>query len=289
MVVRCRPASDRECPGALRIASDGKGLTLWRECVGSCCCNLQSDRALRLMRAAVAQCNPLPRLSLRQGEQDAVTAVDTGTSLTLQHEQVLPPGASQADVYESAVSGIVDDVLDGFNGTIMAYGQVLCCLTSRCCALESAESARLQQPAGSVPSAHACMRMSSGWQITQTIVSPLQHSAVAVSADGGWQDVHAVQHGPGLCGRHTTRLHARLPQHRGGRGAQLHSLHVRAAAVHGEAAGSAQHWGLVQHVAAAVALGTVVRKQWGPEMRAADCKSTGGVCCTAYSNPAVML
>ena len=38
--------------------------------------------------------------------------------------QVLPPGASQADVYESAVSGIVDDVLGGFNGTIMAYGQV---------------------------------------------------------------------------------------------------------------------------------------------------------------------
>ena len=38
--------------------------------------------------------------------------------------QVLTPGASQADVYESAVSGIVDDVLEGFNGTIMAYGQV---------------------------------------------------------------------------------------------------------------------------------------------------------------------
>ena len=40
-------------------------------------------------------------------------------------EQVLPPGASQADVYECAVSSVVDDVLDGFNGTIMAYGQVL--------------------------------------------------------------------------------------------------------------------------------------------------------------------
>ena len=44
--------------------------------------------------------------------------------------QVLPPGASQADVYEAAVSGIVDDVLGGFNGTIMAYGQVqLPCLS----------------------------------------------------------------------------------------------------------------------------------------------------------------
>ena len=38
--------------------------------------------------------------------------------------QVLREDASQADVYQAAVRGIVDDVMQGFNGTIMAYGQV---------------------------------------------------------------------------------------------------------------------------------------------------------------------
>ena len=37
--------------------------------------------------------------------------------------QVLPPGASQSDVYHAAVQPIVKDVLAGYNGTIMAYGQ----------------------------------------------------------------------------------------------------------------------------------------------------------------------
>ncbi len=38
--------------------------------------------------------------------------------------QVLPEDASQADVYQAAVRSIVDDVMQGFNGTVMAYGQV---------------------------------------------------------------------------------------------------------------------------------------------------------------------
>ena len=38
--------------------------------------------------------------------------------------QVLPSAALQTEVYEAAASDIVDDVLNGFNGTIMAYGQV---------------------------------------------------------------------------------------------------------------------------------------------------------------------
>ena len=35
---------------------------------------------------------------------------------------VLGPHATQADLYRSAVAPIVDDVLNGYNGTIMAYG-----------------------------------------------------------------------------------------------------------------------------------------------------------------------
>lgn len=37
--------------------------------------------------------------------------------------QVLGPSCSQADVYTSAVSDVVADVLRGYNGTILAYGQ----------------------------------------------------------------------------------------------------------------------------------------------------------------------
>jgi hypothetical protein len=36
---------------------------------------------------------------------------------------VLPETASQVDVYTAAVEPIVEDVLNGYNGTIMAYGQ----------------------------------------------------------------------------------------------------------------------------------------------------------------------
>ena len=38
--------------------------------------------------------------------------------------QILGPVATQEDVYEAAVRPIVEDVLKGYNGTIMAYGQV---------------------------------------------------------------------------------------------------------------------------------------------------------------------
>ncbi len=37
--------------------------------------------------------------------------------------QVLREDASQADVFHAAVQPIVDDVMNGYNGTIMAYGQ----------------------------------------------------------------------------------------------------------------------------------------------------------------------
>ena len=37
--------------------------------------------------------------------------------------QVLDETAAQADVYNAAVKPIVEDVMAGYNGTIMAYGQ----------------------------------------------------------------------------------------------------------------------------------------------------------------------
>lgn len=38
-------------------------------------------------------------------------------------DRILPPEASQQDVYNEAVRPIVDDVLLGYNGSVMAYGQ----------------------------------------------------------------------------------------------------------------------------------------------------------------------
>jgi len=37
-------------------------------------------------------------------------------------DTVLGAGASQADLYKAAVAPVVEDVLNGYNGTIMAYG-----------------------------------------------------------------------------------------------------------------------------------------------------------------------
>jgi len=45
-------------------------------------------------------------------------------NMQLLHDlQVLTETATQADVYHAAVQPIVEDVLNGYNGTIMAYGQ----------------------------------------------------------------------------------------------------------------------------------------------------------------------
>lgn len=38
-------------------------------------------------------------------------------------DEVLRPEAGQADVYQVAVAPVVEDVLSGYNGTVLAYGQ----------------------------------------------------------------------------------------------------------------------------------------------------------------------
>ena len=38
-------------------------------------------------------------------------------------DEVLRPEAGQADVYQVAVAPVVEDVLGGYNGTVLAYGQ----------------------------------------------------------------------------------------------------------------------------------------------------------------------
>ena len=66
-----------------------------------------------------------------QGTAHAMTFGDDGRSVWLGPDKgagnytldaMLPPSATQEDTY-AQISGIVNGVLQGYNGTIMAYGQ----------------------------------------------------------------------------------------------------------------------------------------------------------------------
>jgi hypothetical protein len=48
----------------------------------------------------------------------------TGSSEPIDYtfDATFDPGSAQKDVYETAIEPIVDSVLEGFNGTIFAYG-----------------------------------------------------------------------------------------------------------------------------------------------------------------------
>ena len=44
-------------------------------------------------------------------------------STEFQFDAVLPPTATQSDVFAVAARPVIADVLNGYNGTVMAYGQ----------------------------------------------------------------------------------------------------------------------------------------------------------------------
>src|SRR5574343_102072 len=48
---------------------------------------------------------------------------DTMGPLTFSFDSVFNPDSSQNEVYETAARPIVDSVLEGFNGTVLTYGQ----------------------------------------------------------------------------------------------------------------------------------------------------------------------
>ncbi len=71
--------------------------------------------------AAVPTALRLSVADRRPGDRGGVAAVEAAREYTF--DSVLPPGVSQAAVYERAAQPIVTDVVNGFNGTILAYGQ----------------------------------------------------------------------------------------------------------------------------------------------------------------------
>lgn len=62
------------------------------------------------------------------------TQMRVGKNLSFTFDVVLDESSNQNDVYESCVSNLVDKFTEGYNATILAYGQTVCfilfCLTA---------------------------------------------------------------------------------------------------------------------------------------------------------------
>ncbi|XP_063724316.1 kinesin heavy chain-like [Symsagittifera roscoffensis] len=81
----------------------------------------------------VCRVRPLNKIELDKGEEEALEYPNKNQINTVKNpknplktftfDDVYEPDSTQADVYETAAKPIVKDVLDGFNGTIFAYGQ----------------------------------------------------------------------------------------------------------------------------------------------------------------------
>ncbi len=65
--------------------------------------------------------NPPTPISSPPHHTHSATKGDAQVTFTV--DQVIPPTATQQDVYKVAAADLIDDVLMGFNATIMAYGQ----------------------------------------------------------------------------------------------------------------------------------------------------------------------
>ncbi|KAF9918717.1 hypothetical protein BX616_006423 [Lobosporangium transversale] len=80
----------------------------------------------------VCRFRPQNALEIREGGQPIVSFDDNGQSVkveskeypgTFTFDRIFPWTAKQNDVFEYSISPIVDDVINGYNGTVFAYGQ----------------------------------------------------------------------------------------------------------------------------------------------------------------------
>ena len=101
VVVRPRPVLDKVCSAAFEGGAEGGGAAV------------RLDKAAGLVRVSVAR-------DARHAHGKAEPGSD---EWAFKFDRVLAAQCSQADVFESSMRGLLDDALEGFNGTIMAYGQ----------------------------------------------------------------------------------------------------------------------------------------------------------------------
>ncbi|KAG0300319.1 hypothetical protein BGZ98_009269 [Dissophora globulifera] len=80
----------------------------------------------------VCRFRPQNALEIREGGQPIVTFDDNGQSVKVESKEypgsftfdrVFPWESKQKDVFDYSISTIVDDVINGYNGTVFAYGQ----------------------------------------------------------------------------------------------------------------------------------------------------------------------
>lgn len=100
--VRVRPALKEETPGA--IATNGPA-------------------KLRLAKCVLITTSSATAIHSNNHSMDKAEAKGE-----LQYDAVLPQSTTQEEVYTIAVEPVVDDVLNGYNGTIMACTQKVFCL-----------------------------------------------------------------------------------------------------------------------------------------------------------------
>jgi hypothetical protein len=129
----------------------GSAAALWHAACPHHCCGLASSVAmahtaaapacLATTRAHMRACVRFNHLHFQHASQWATSANTTHAALKHSQaaltcviaSQVLQPSASQHDVYMAGVRDVVNDVLQGYNGTVMAYGQTGACAADSTC------------------------------------------------------------------------------------------------------------------------------------------------------------
>lgn len=88
---------------------------------GMCACSPQNEREKTQRAPSVVRCDP-SRSEIHVNQQPS--AKKRGKTYTF--DNVFGQYAEQKDVYATLVRPIVNEVLDGFNCTVFAYGQTGC-------------------------------------------------------------------------------------------------------------------------------------------------------------------
>ncbi|XP_057307316.1 kinesin-like protein KIF11-B isoform X2 [Hydractinia symbiolongicarpus] len=83
-------------------------------------CRPRNQHEIKLGSANVVEVNlPIKEITVRQ----EMNYMDKGNNKTFSFDKVFGPNSRQIDVYKSMVCPVIDEVLQGYNCTIFAYGQ----------------------------------------------------------------------------------------------------------------------------------------------------------------------
>ena len=124
--VRVRPTLfDGETPGAVKVDEEAyQKITVKRTCAPARCHVAVCEAAMNL--ASSAQVHLRPECKLQAQSKPGIPCRDGGAAdSNFIFDRILTPAATQQHVYDAAVAPIVDDVMLGYNGSVMAYGQTV--------------------------------------------------------------------------------------------------------------------------------------------------------------------